>query len=131
MIQMNENWLFMRSKHNCVLLSFLSFEKKKTGAIFLDANLIWVTSSAVIQAGLPVCIMVLLADVRTLKSDKGMHKRKEILGIRIPYLFCIPPWSHVVLLACWGYFVDEQRSHTPLKVVAHLPCCLATLDGHC
>jgi hypothetical protein len=34
--------------------------------------------------------MVLLAEVCTLKSDKGMHKRKEMLGIRIPYLVCIP-----------------------------------------
>jgi hypothetical protein len=40
--------------------------------------------------GLPVYIVVLLADVRTLKSDKGMHKRKEMLGIRIPYLVCVP-----------------------------------------
>jgi hypothetical protein len=43
-----------------------------------------------IQAGLPVCIMVLLAKVHTLKNDKGMHKRKEMLGIRIPYLVCVP-----------------------------------------
>jgi hypothetical protein len=34
--------------------------------------------------------MVLLAKVHTLKSDKGMHKRKEMLGIRIPYLVCVP-----------------------------------------
>jgi hypothetical protein len=44
----------------------------------------------VIQAGLPVCIVVLLVEVRTLKSDKGMHKRKEMLGIIIPYLVCVP-----------------------------------------
>jgi hypothetical protein len=31
-----------------------------------------------------------------------------------------------MLLACLGYFVDEQRPHTPLEVVARLPCCLAT-----
>jgi hypothetical protein len=35
-------------------------------------------------------LVVLLADVRTLKSDKGMHKRKEMLVIRIPYMVCIP-----------------------------------------
>jgi hypothetical protein len=28
------------------------------------------------QAGLPVCIVVLLAKMRTLKSDKGMRKIK-------------------------------------------------------
>jgi hypothetical protein len=33
--------------------------------------------------------MVLLAKVHTLKSDKGMHKRNETLGIRIPYLVCV------------------------------------------
>jgi hypothetical protein len=40
---MNENKLFVRSRHYCPLLSLLSFFKKgKIGAIFLDANLIWV-----------------------------------------------------------------------------------------
>jgi hypothetical protein len=34
-----------------------------------------------------------------------------------------------MLLACWGYFIDEQRSHTPLEVVARLLCCLTTLVG--
>jgi hypothetical protein len=34
-----------------------------------------------------------------------------------------------VSLACWCYFVDEQGLHTPLEVVAHLPCCLTTLGG--
>jgi hypothetical protein len=42
------------------------------------------------QVGLLVGIVVLLAEVRTLKSDKGLHKRKEMLGIRIPYLVCVP-----------------------------------------
>jgi hypothetical protein len=35
-------------------------------------------------------MMVLLAEVRTLKNDKGMHKRKEILEIIIRYLVCVP-----------------------------------------
>jgi hypothetical protein len=40
---MNENWLFVRSRHNRLLLSLLSFERKgKTSAKFLDAMLIWV-----------------------------------------------------------------------------------------
>jgi hypothetical protein len=30
----------VRSKHNCLLLSLPSFEKKENGANFLDANLI-------------------------------------------------------------------------------------------
>jgi hypothetical protein len=38
------------------------------------------------QVGLPICIVVLLSEVHTLKNDKGLHKRKEMLGIRIPYL---------------------------------------------
>jgi hypothetical protein len=46
--------------------------------------------SVVMQVGLPVCIVVLLAEVHTLKDDKGMRKRKEMLGIRIPYLICVP-----------------------------------------
>jgi hypothetical protein len=45
-----------------------------------------------IQAGFSVCIVVLLAELSTLKSDKGMNKRK-MLGIRIHYLVCVP---HVV-----------------------------------
>jgi hypothetical protein len=32
-------------------------------------------------------------------------------------------------LACWGYFIDEQRPHTPLEVVARLPYCLSMLGG--
>jgi hypothetical protein len=32
------------------------------------------------QVSFPVCIMVLLAEVHTLKDDKGVHKRKEMLG---------------------------------------------------
>jgi hypothetical protein len=42
---MNENMLFARSRHNCLLLSLRSFEKKrKTGAKVMDDNLIWVAS---------------------------------------------------------------------------------------
>jgi hypothetical protein len=55
-----------------------------------------------IQAGLPVCIVVLLAEMRTLKSDKEMHQRKEMLGIRIPYLVCIPRVeSHRITSLLW------------------------------
>jgi hypothetical protein len=42
------------------------------------------------QAGLPVSSVVLLVRMCTLKSDKGMHKIKQILEIRIPYRVCIP-----------------------------------------
>jgi hypothetical protein len=70
--------------------------------------------------------MVLLAKVRTLENDKGMHKTKEMLGVRIPYLVCVPYMESCVLLACWGYFVDEQRPCTPLEVVVCLPCYHAT-----
>jgi hypothetical protein len=52
-----------------------------------------------------------------------------MLGIRIPYLVCILAWSCAVSLACWGYFVDEQGTHTLLEVVAHLPCYRATPGG--
>jgi hypothetical protein len=76
-----------------------------------------------IQAGLPVCIMVLLAEVCNLKS------KKEMLGTRIPYLVCVPAWSRIILLDCWGYFIDERRPHTPLEVVAHLPGYIAMLVG--
>jgi hypothetical protein len=36
--------------------------------------------------------MVLLAEVHTLKNDNGVRKRREMLGIRIPYLIFV---SHV------------------------------------
>jgi hypothetical protein len=55
---------------------FFLLKRRKIGANFLDANLIQVAPSAVIQAGLLVYIMVLLAKVRTLKSDKGTHEKK-------------------------------------------------------
>jgi hypothetical protein len=42
------------------------------------------------QVGLPICIVVLLSEVHTLKNHKGLHKRKEMLGIRIPYLIRVP-----------------------------------------
>jgi hypothetical protein len=38
-------------------------------------------------------------------------------------------WSCAVSLACWGYFVNEQRLGTPLEVVSHHPCYLATSGG--
>jgi hypothetical protein len=34
-----------------------------------------------------------------------------------------------MFLACWSYFIDEQRPCTPLEVVAHLPYYLAMLAG--
>jgi hypothetical protein len=73
--------------------------------------------------------MALLVEMCTLKSKKEMHKRKEMLSIRISYLICIPRQSHTALLAHWGFFVDEQRPHTPLEVVVRLPCCLAAPIG--
>jgi hypothetical protein len=63
----------------------------------LDANLIRVAPSAVIQPGLPVCIVELLATVHTLKNDKGMHKEKRnaedwnfLSDLRPPYR--VSPW---------------------------------------
>jgi hypothetical protein len=50
------------------------------------------------QTGLPVCNVVLLAEVQTLKDDKVMCKRKEMLGIRILCLICIPCASRAVFL---------------------------------
>jgi hypothetical protein len=42
------------------------------------------------QVDLPISIMVLLDEMRTLKSGKGTRKIKRILWIRIPYMVCIP-----------------------------------------
>jgi hypothetical protein len=47
-----------------------------------------------------------------------------MLGIRIPYLVCVPRVPGLL-----GFFVDEQGSHTPLEVVACLPCYLASPSG--
>jgi hypothetical protein len=55
---------------------------------------------------LPVCIVVLLAKVCTLKSDKGMDKRKEMLGIRIPDLVCIPCVGSRHIASLFG-FIDQ------------------------
>jgi hypothetical protein len=32
-------------------------------------------------------------------------------------------------LACWVYFIDEQRPRTPLAMVANLPCYLTMPGG--
>jgi hypothetical protein len=58
-----------------------------------------------------------------------MRKRKEMLGIRIPYLVCVPRMELRRIAGLLGYFIDEQRPHAPLEVVARLPCCLATPVG--
>jgi hypothetical protein len=50
---MNENRLFVQSRHNHLLLSLLSFERKgKTSANFLDANLIRVAPACRDTGGL-------------------------------------------------------------------------------
>jgi hypothetical protein len=76
--------------------------------------------------GLPVCIMVLLAEVRTLKSDKGMHKRRNIRDYNLlPGLR--PPRG--VAPYCWlvGVTSSMNRGHTLLlkwwpAFFAALPC---------
>jgi hypothetical protein len=60
---------------------------------------------------------------------KECVREKEMLRVRIPYLIFIPHVSCTMLLDCSGYLSYEQRPHTPLEVVAHLPCCHATLAG--
>jgi hypothetical protein len=69
---------------------FFLLKRRKIGAEFSDAHLIRVAPECRDIGGLLVCIVVLLAKVHTLKKDKGMHERKKMLGIRIPYLICIP-----------------------------------------
>jgi hypothetical protein len=55
-----------------------------------------------IHPGLPICIMVLLATVYTLKNDKGMHKRKKrCCKIGVSYLICV-----TLLMVCWVCFND-------------------------
>jgi hypothetical protein len=61
-----------------------------------------------IQAGLLVYIMVLLAEVHTLENDKGMHEGKEMLEIRIPYLICILRVESS--LVRWDYFIGETEA---------------------
>jgi hypothetical protein len=50
---MNDNRLFVQSKHKRFLLSLLLEEKEKIGAIFLDANLIQVAPECRDTDGLP------------------------------------------------------------------------------
>jgi hypothetical protein len=64
--------------------------------------------------------------VHTLKRDKGMHQRKEMLGIRIPYLVCIP---RGVMSYCWlvGVTSSVNKGHALLSkwwlaFLAALPC---------
>jgi hypothetical protein len=74
---MNGNRLLAQSRRNCLLLSPISLKKKrKTGANFLDANLIWVAPSAGMQVRLLVCIMKLLAEGHTFERDKGVYEKR-------------------------------------------------------
>jgi hypothetical protein len=78
----------VQSKHIRHLLSLLSFEKKeKICANFLDGcqpspgNCL----SIMIWAGLHARIMALLAEMRTLKSNKGNAQGEEkTLGVGVP-----------------------------------------------
>jgi hypothetical protein len=49
---MNENWLFAQSRHNRLLSSLLSLEKRTTCANFLDANQICVAPERWVTGGL-------------------------------------------------------------------------------
>jgi hypothetical protein len=75
--------------------------------------------------------MVLLAEVHTLKSDKGMHKRKEMLGIRIPYLVCIPRVESCRIAGLLGLLhrrtvaTDSTQSGGPPSL---LPCHASWVD---
>jgi hypothetical protein len=66
MTQMNQNRFLVRSGHNRLLLSLLSFEerRKQVRIFWLYANLIRVAPSTVIQVGPPACIVALLAEMR-------------------------------------------------------------------
>jgi hypothetical protein len=65
------------------------------------------------QAGMPVYIMILLAEVHTLKNDKGMHKRKENAGDWNFLSDLHPPvQSHAVLLGSLGLLHRWNGGHT-------------------
>jgi hypothetical protein len=52
------------------------FEKKKIGANVLDAILIWIAPlSAGIQVNMLICIMALLAERYTFRSDNGVYEK--------------------------------------------------------
>jgi hypothetical protein len=59
------------------------------------------------QVDLPISIMVLLDEMRTLKSGKGTRKIKGYYGLEFLIWFASPAWSCAVLLACCCYFVNE------------------------
>jgi hypothetical protein len=68
--------------------------------------------SAAMKAGLPVCIVVLLAEVHTLKGDNGVRKRKEMPGIRIPYLICVHCVESCCVAGSLGLPRRWNRGHT-------------------
>jgi hypothetical protein len=76
----------MRSKHNCLLLSLLSFKKKgKTSArIFLDANLIQVAPECRDTGGL-ACLYCGTFSQKCILSEVIKENLKEnMLGVRVP-----------------------------------------------
>jgi hypothetical protein len=55
---------------------FFPLKKGKLGAHFLDANLIQVVPKRRdTAAGLPICIVSLLAEISTFRSDKGVREK--------------------------------------------------------
>jgi hypothetical protein len=68
---------------------FFLLKKGKTCVNFLDAKLIRVAPKCHDICGLAYLYHGTLAKMCTFRSDKGMHEKKT-LGIRVPYLICIP-----------------------------------------
>jgi hypothetical protein len=128
---MNENWLFVRFGHNCLLLSLLSFRKKRklVQIFWMDASLIQVAPSVVIWVGLPTHIVALLVWKRIYPGDR--KKKKVMNGSSLSDLCC----SCSIASHRWLVGISSSKRwkvRTPFRVMGvmdHLPCCLTTSVG--
>jgi hypothetical protein len=74
-----------------LIIPYFLWKKREIDANFLDATLIRVAPMCHDTGGPTTCIVVLLAKMWTLKSDKGMLKReKYMLKVVVSLLIYVP-----------------------------------------
>jgi hypothetical protein len=126
---MNGNRLFMRSEHNRLLLSLLSFEerRKPVQISWMDANLIWVAPKYHNTGGPADPYHGALGRNAYFWKRRG---RKRKLRMGVPYLIyvvCVELHRTVFLL---GFLHQRNKKHTPpftvMCMMDCLPCYLAT-----
>jgi hypothetical protein len=125
---MNENRLFMRFEHNCLLI--LSFEerRKQVRTSCMDTNLIPVATESRDTGDLLDHIVAVLAKMRICGSDRKKRKTRD----RSP----LSNLSHLRRASSRRWLVGvpssrKQETHTPCTVMCMMDChpCYLTTPG--